>query len=54
MDTVPDRKSPKLPQFQCRVFGDDPVAEPRCAAGAADHTVERPIARAPPFAPNRI
>jgi hypothetical protein len=30
--------APKLPEFQCRLFGYDPV--PRCAAGAADHTIE--------------
>ena len=33
--------------FQCRLFGDDPVAEPRCTP---PH--RRPIQRAPAFAPN--
>jgi hypothetical protein len=30
---------PKLPEFQCRVFGDDPVAEPRCAAGGRSSSI---------------
>ena len=30
---------PKLLIFQCRVFGDDPVAEPRCAAGSRSSNI---------------
>jgi hypothetical protein len=42
--------APKLPEFQCRVFGDDPV--PRCARPAPPtHTIESGAAAAAP-APN--
>ena len=29
----------KLPEFQCRVLGDDPVAEPRGAAGSRSNII---------------
>jgi integrase len=51
--TSADRlRVPKLPEFQCRVLGDDPV--PRCAAGAADHTIESGAAAGPHQPPTRI
>ena len=31
--------APKLPEFQCRVLGDDPVAEPRGAAGSRSNII---------------
>jgi DNA-binding transcriptional LysR family regulator len=37
---------PKLPEFQCRVFGDDPV--PRWARPAPPTTPSNPAARADP------
>jgi hypothetical protein len=32
-------KAAGVPFFQCRVFGDDPVAEPRCAAGGRSSNI---------------
>ena len=58
------------PFFQCRLFGDDPVAEPRCAAGGRSSIVrpdrpssivrpkaeyrENEIAEAPPSRLERV
>ncbi len=36
------RWSPKLPEFQCRVFGDDPVAERPAAASSISVRPDRP------------
>ena len=38
---------PKLPQFQCRVFGDDPVAEPRGRRRRPHHRIRRQQQRSP-------
>jgi hypothetical protein len=43
---------PKLPEFQCRVFGDDPV--PRCARPAPPTTPSNPAPRRPHQPPTRI
>ena len=32
-------RPPKLLIVQCRLFGDDPVAEPRCAAGSRSSNI---------------
>jgi acyl-CoA reductase-like NAD-dependent aldehyde dehydrogenase len=43
----------KPPEFQCRVFGDDPVARRR-RGGRSITSASAPIARAPASAPKRI
>jgi hypothetical protein len=45
--------TPKPPEFQCRVFGDDPVARRR-RGGRSITSSSAPIARAPSSAPKRI
>jgi hypothetical protein len=48
-----EERAPKLPEFQCRVFGGDPVAERPAAAAATSSSAVAAIARAPACAPNR-
>ena len=42
---------PKLPQFQCRVFGDDPVAEPRGRRRRPHHRIRRQQQQRSPRSP---